>query len=117
MALVGTIATASLLSVGIILMGLAGIGLMRLPDAYTRMNAAGKAGGLGVACIVAGSFLAVAEMNAAVTAIIAIVLQLLTVPIGSVAIAQAAYRTRTPLDPKTAYDDLAATGHDGGPPA
>lgn len=34
-------------------MGLAGLGLLRLPDAYTRMNATGKAGGLGVVCVYA----------------------------------------------------------------
>lgn len=98
---------ALLLVVGVVLIGLAGIGLLRLPDAYARMNAAGKAGGLGVVCIVAGAALAVADVEAGTKAAVAIVLQLLTVPIGSFAIARAAYRAHTPLDPITAYDEFA----------
>lgn len=103
-----------LLVTGLLLIGLAAVGLLRLRDAYGRMNAAGKAGGLGVVCVVAGSALAVADPEAGTKAVLAIVFQLITVPVGSFAIARAAYRAATPLHASTAHDELApqASPHD-----
>ncbi|HWT80996.1 MAG TPA: monovalent cation/H(+) antiporter subunit G, partial [Candidatus Methylomirabilis sp.] len=46
---------ALLLLAGTFLIVLTGIGLLRFPDVYCRMHAAGKAGTLGVACIVLGT--------------------------------------------------------------
>ena len=96
-----------LIVIGLLLTGVSGLGLLRLPDAYSRINAAGKASGLGVVCVVAGSALITADLNAGVKALVAIALQLITVPIGSYAVARAAYRAGAPQDPRIAYDELA----------
>jgi len=96
-----------LILIGLLLTGISGLALLRLPDAYSRMNAAGKASGLGVVFVIAGCALMTADLGAGAKALVAIALQLISVPIGTYAIARAAYRAGTPQDPRLAYDELA----------
>lgn len=83
----------ALLLLGAIFSLIAAIGVLRLPDLYTRMHAASKAGAVGGGLIL----LAVASMcfdvGVALRAIIGLVFLLLTTPIGAHLLARSSYQT------------------------
>ncbi len=67
------------------------IGVLRLPDSYTRMHAASKAGALGAALVLAG--VAAASSGAvSLAAIFALVVLLATTPLAAHAVSRAAHR-------------------------
>lgn len=84
----GLIVTGSLLC----LMG--AIGVLRLPDAYTRMHAASKAGALGAVLILAG-VAAASSGEAALEAILGLLVVLATAPLAAHVVARAAYTAGT----------------------
>ena len=89
---------AGLLTVaGALLALLAAIGVLRLPDVFTRMQSSTKASTLGLACLLAGLVLLhpTAEVLIRAGSIAAFIM--LTVPVSAHAIARAAARTGAPL--------------------
>ena len=75
------------------LIGLVGaIGVLRLPDSYTRMHAASKAGALGAMLVLAG-VAAASEGAVSLEALFAIAVLLATTPLAAHAVSRAAYRT------------------------
>lgn len=102
-----------LVALGVGLMAAAGAGVLRLPDAYTRMSAVTKAASLGVVVVLLGALALSPSWNNLVKVTLAIVLQLLTAPVGGFAIGRASYRAGAPLTPETGYDELARDS--GGP--
>jgi multicomponent Na+:H+ antiporter subunit G len=98
------------IAVGVALIGIGGVGLIRLPDAYNRLNAVAKAAGLGLVSILLGALLLMPGWTTAATLGVAIVLQLLTAPVGAYAIAASAYRSGTPLAAVTRYDEYLGGG-------
>jgi multicomponent Na+:H+ antiporter subunit G len=83
-------------------------GVLRMPDVYSRLHAAGLASGVGALAILLAS---IATRNAATitdAALIAAVL-LLTAPVSGHAIAWAAYRRHT-NGPKRSTDDDRSAG-------
>jgi multicomponent Na+:H+ antiporter subunit G len=106
-----------LIALGVGLVAAAGLGLLRLPDAYTRMSAVTKAASLGVVLVLLGALALAPSWSNTVKVLVAVVLQLVTAPAGGFAIGRAAYRARSPLTPETGYDELAAPGPDGAAPA
>lgn len=83
---------ASLLLLVGALMGLIGaIGVIRLPDSYTRMHSASKAGALGAALILVG-VAAASEGGFALAALFAAAVLLATAPLAAHAMARAAHR-------------------------
>lgn len=102
---------------GTLLIALAGVGILRLPDVYGRLNAAAKAAGLGIVLVLLGDLVTAASWSTAVKIVLAIVLQLATVPVGSYALGRAAYRSRAPLWHGTRYDELADRSATDGPAA
>lgn len=92
--------------IGASFMILAAIGLLRLPDVYSRMHAATKGGTLGVT----GALLAVAvhhdDLSIASQAFLVIGLVFLTAPVGAHFIARAAYLSETPLWHGTVLNEL-----------
>ena len=75
------------------LIGLVGaIGVLRLPDSYTRMHAASKAGALGAVLVLAG-VAAASEGAVSLEALFAIAVLLATTPLAAHAVSRAAYRT------------------------
>jgi multicomponent Na+:H+ antiporter subunit G len=102
-----------LVALGVGLVATAGIGLLRFPDAYTRMSAVTKAASLGVVLVLLGALALFPSWGNALKVLVAVTLQLVTAPAGGFAIGRAAYRARAPLDPRTGYDELADAGPEG----
>lgn len=105
------VATAVLLVVAVALTALASLGLLRMPDAYTRMHAAAKPPTLAIFCAAVGAALQIAPLDGGVTKLAVIVaLQFLTGPAGVHLLSRAAHRSGlTPvLDPAAPRDDLAS---------
>lgn len=93
-------------ALGVIFMGISSIGMMRLPDIYARMHAAGKASTLGVSCLLlaAGIFYG-ADLFWRMVALV--VLFFVTAPIATSAIARAAHRYTSEENLILEHDDMA----------
>ena len=104
---VQTVVGDVLLGLGVLLMVTAGIGLVRLPDVYNRTNAVAKAGGLGLVLVLLGVVVLDPGQTAVVVLLLAVVLQLFTVPIAGFEIGQAARLSRAPFAPGTQDSDRA----------
>ncbi|MCO5193716.1 MAG: monovalent cation/H(+) antiporter subunit G [Anaerolineae bacterium] len=103
------ITAAVLLVVGTLLMVVAGIGIMRMPDLYMRMSAATKASTVGAAALLLAAALSFAGLSVKTQVVATIVFLLATAPVGAHVIARAAYRKRSvSLFERTTQDDLEA---------
>jgi len=107
--LVITIVGSALLILGAAILASAAIGLVKLPDLYTRTSAIGTAAGLGVALIIAAVVVFDFSVLNLIKGLIAIVAQLLTSSIGSFALARAGYLTGSRPVATTFPDELADT--------
>ena len=92
--------------VGSFLMFLAGLGLLRLPDIFTRMSAATKASTLGAGFVLLAAALYFEDLGTTSRAIATIFFLLITGPIAAHRIARAAYFDGAPLWEGTVRDDL-----------
>ena len=101
---------AACLLLGTFLITVTGLGLLRLPDTFCRMHAAGKAGTLGVVLIILASVIAFAGTASDVTirGLLAIFFQFLTAPAATHLLARASYVCDYPLSERTAVDELRA---------
>ncbi len=82
------------------------IGLLRLPDLYTRMHACTKPATLGVSLIVAAVAIHVGELGITARAVLIVLFFLLTAPVAAHRLTHAAYRAGVPRCPSTVRDDL-----------
>jgi multicomponent Na+:H+ antiporter subunit G len=78
--------------VGAVLVLLAAIGVVRFPDALTRMQSLTKASTVGVTLVAAGSMFLLPTWNDDTSAVAAALMQVLTLPIGASLLARATYR-------------------------
>jgi multicomponent Na+:H+ antiporter subunit G len=101
------VAAVIVAALGIILMMVAGIGLLRMPDLLTRMHASSKAGTLGAALVLLAVALHFGDAAVTVRVVVVCAFLLLTAPIASHVIARAAYRVGVPLSDETVVDELA----------
>jgi len=101
---------AACLLLGTFLMIVAALGLLRLPDVFCRMHAAGKAGTLGVVLIILGAVIALAGTpnDVSIRGLLAVIFQFLTTPAATHLLARAAYVCDYPLSERTAVDELKA---------
>jgi len=92
-------------SVGVLFMLISAIGLLRLPDVFSRMHAAGKAATLGVSCLLlaAGIFFGA---NWLWRMFVLILLFFVTAPIATTTMARAAYRSKLSQRVVLEYDDM-----------
>jgi len=106
--LIVEILTALAMVGGTFFMVVTGVGLVRFPDVYTRMHAAGKAGTIGVALLILAPTLhfAVSDPFVAIRGCLAIVFQGLTTPGATYLLAHACYATGYPLHARTQIDEL-----------
>lgn len=95
-----------LLILGAIFTLLAAVGVVRLPDLYTRMHAASKAGAVGGGLILLA--VAVVSMDAAVVlrAVIGVIFVILTTPVSAHLLARASYIAGYQAGGSTVRDDL-----------
>jgi multicomponent Na+:H+ antiporter subunit G len=100
---------ALLLVSGALFMLLAGVGLVRLPDLYTRMSATSKAATLGASLVLLGAAVHFGTAAAAGRAVVVVAFLFLTAPLAAHAIGRAGYRRRSPLWEGTVADELAGT--------
>jgi len=93
---------------GTVLMILMGIGVVRFPDAFCRMHAAGKGGTLGVVFIVIPTIMYFwgTPDDIWLHGILAIFFQFLTTPASTHLLAQAAYLCNYQLSDRTEVDEL-----------
>jgi multicomponent Na+:H+ antiporter subunit G len=105
MTVLGVLA-AVFIGLGTAFMVTSGVAVLRLRDVYSRINAVTKAATLGVILILVGSFLLIPSWDTAWKLVLAVILQLLTSPVGSLAIGRAAYRSGALLTERTNFDDL-----------
>ncbi|MBI1735391.1 MAG: monovalent cation/H(+) antiporter subunit G [Candidatus Rokubacteria bacterium] len=95
---------------GLMLLGsafvlLAAVGILRLPDVFTRMHAATKPATLGVGLIIVAVAVHFGEVGIATRALLVGAFFVLTVPVGAHMIGRAAYLTGTPLWEGTVVDE------------
>jgi multicomponent Na+:H+ antiporter subunit G len=97
--------TGVLALIGATLVLLAAVGIVRMPDLFTRMQAATKASTLGLGCLLAAAAIALADSSAVVRAISIGAFVMLTSPVSNHVIARAAYLTKVPLWDGTVTDE------------
>jgi multicomponent Na+:H+ antiporter subunit G len=90
---------------GATLVLLAAIGIVRMPDLFTRMQAATKASTLGLGCVLAAVAISLADSATVVRAVSIGAFVMLTSPVSNYVIARAAYLTRVPLWKGTVIDE------------
>jgi multicomponent Na+:H+ antiporter subunit G len=98
--------SAVLLVVGACFMLLAGLGLLRLPDLFMRLQAATKASTLGVGCLLLGVAVHFQDLAVTARAVLIVAFFFLTAPVGAHVIARAAYAVGVPLWKGTITDEL-----------
>lgn len=93
--------------VGVFFTFLSAIGVIRLPDVYSRMHAAGKSSTLGVISLMLATFIYfIPEGIVNAKILLAILFVFLTAPLSSLMVTRSAYRIGVPLEKKTIQDDL-----------
>ncbi len=107
--LIELLVAASML-LGTFLIVVTGLGLLRFPDVFCRMHAAGKAGTLGMALLTLATVIAFAGTEDSVTfrGVLAIFFQFLTAPAATHLLARASYLCDYPLWERMAVDELRA---------
>ena len=105
---------SALLLLGTLFVCLGAVGLLRLPDVYSRMHAITKATTLGLAGMLGASALLFLSMGHAVFGeILTLWLVFLTKPVGGHMIAKSAYMIGIPLAEITVLDELGRPGEAG----
>lgn len=85
---------------------LASIGIIRMPDLYSRIQAATKAATLGVGCIILAMAIHFVDLAITVRALLVIAFLFLTQPVAAHVIGRAAYFVGVPLWENTIMDEL-----------
>lgn len=86
---------------------IAGVGLLRLPDVYSRISAVTLAAELGTVLILVGALLLQPSVGNGIKAVAGVVLQAVGCAVGGMMLARAAYLTGTKLTERTRRDELA----------
>lgn len=108
--------TGILALTGATLVLLAAVGLLRMPDIYTRMQAATKASTLGLGCLLAAASIALADSSVLIRAVSIAAFVMVTSPVSNHVISRAAYLTKAPLWSRTVVDEWEADrGAEAGP--
>lgn len=103
-------AAGVLLIAGSLFGALAGLGVLRLPDLYTRMHAASKAGAVGAGFILLAVALAGFDGPVALRATLGILFLLLTTPIAAHLLARAAFHVGVLPSANTNFNEMQEVG-------
>jgi multicomponent Na+:H+ antiporter subunit G len=99
------ILTATLWIAGAAFALLAAVGLLRMPDVFTRMQASTKASTLGLGCLLLGAGLQLGDFASFIRVISIGAFVLLTTPVAAHVIARASYLAEVPLWEGTVLDE------------
>ncbi|MFC5583992.1 monovalent cation/H(+) antiporter subunit G [Nitratireductor kimnyeongensis] len=102
------ILTGLLIIIGAAFTLIAAIGILRLPDLYTRMHAASKAGTLGSGLMLVALAIFAQDQAIVTRALAAVVFFLLTAPISAHLLAKAAYAAGYKLWGRSVHDEMAS---------
>lgn len=91
---------------GVVLILIAGVGILRMPDLYTRMSASTKASTLGLGLILLGTAVYFGTLGITSRALATIVFVLLTAPVSAHMMGRAAYTNGVKLWEGTQLDEL-----------
>lgn len=100
----------SLILIGALFTLFAAIGLLRLPDLYTRMHAASKAGTLGSGVLLLALAIDAQDLATTTRAIAAIIFFLLTAPVAAHLLAKAAHAVGYRMWEGSLHDEMAESG-------
>lgn len=92
---------------------LAAVGLLRMPDVFTRMQASTKASTLGLGCLLIGAALQMGDFAGLIRVASIGAFVLLTTPVAGHVIARAAYLADVPLWAGTVLDERREDADDG----
>jgi len=101
-----------LMVLGTVFMLVASVGLLRLPDLYTRMHAVTKAGTLGVGCILLSAAVAFGDLSVAARSVVALLFVLFTAPVSAHLLGRAGYLGGVSVWDRTAFDGWEADYED-----
>ena len=101
------VAAAVLLILGGLLSLAAGLGVLRFPDALSRLHAGAKPQVLGLICVIVAIALSARTWYALLLVIPVLLFQLLTQPVAAHMIGRAGYRTRNHRPDLLVTDELA----------
>ncbi len=99
------------MTLGALLILLAAVGIVRMPDLLSRMHSSSKAGTLGTILILAGVALVQGGTGVVVRSLLVIVFLFLTAPVAAHVIARAARRSGQAASDELVVDEL-GTGPD-----
>lgn len=85
---------------------IAAVGVLRLPNLYTRMHAASKAGAVGGGLILLAVALVCFDAGVALRAVIGVIFLLLTTPVAAHLLARASYHITDQSSTNMVIDDL-----------
>jgi multicomponent Na+:H+ antiporter subunit G len=105
---VSEIIAAFLILIGTLFSFLSAVGLIRLPDVYTRSHAASKSTTLGVLCTLVGTLLyfLITDGYFSIRLLLGIFFVFLTAPVSAHVICRSAYRSKVKLTENSVQDDL-----------
>lgn len=92
---------------------LAALGVLRMPDVFTRMQASTKASTLGLGFILIGAALQLGDLASIIRVASIGAFTLLTTPVSAHVIARASYRAEVPLWEGTVLDERREADHTG----
>lgn len=98
--------SAGLMAIGTLLLLIAAIGVLRMPDLFLRMSATSKASSLGAGCMLLAVAVSAAEFSVTVRALLGVAFLFLTTPVASHMIGRAAYLLKVPMFEGMVCDDL-----------
>jgi multicomponent Na+:H+ antiporter subunit G len=98
-------ATGILWIVGSSFAFLAALGVLRMPDVFTRMQASTKASTLGLGCLLIGAALQLGDLGSIIRIVSVGAFTLLTTPVSAHVIARASYQAEIPLWDGTVLDE------------
>lgn len=90
---------------GSVFMFVAGFGIFRMPDLFTRMHAATKAASLGVGLLLVGAAVHFGDLGITTKAVITIIFIFFTAPVAAHMLGRSAYRRRVPLWKESVIDE------------
>jgi multicomponent Na+:H+ antiporter subunit G len=95
---------------------LAAVGVLRMPDVFTRMQASTKASTLGLGCLLIGTALQMGDFASFIRVASIGAFVLLTTPVAGHVIARASYVAQVPLWKGTVLDERQRDAARGNPP-